>query len=162
MAPRIPRSKPQRKRGRPKVDWDPWLAKMHDFVLRGETDRRASRIVAEIYRDEIPQGSAHGRRSDESTARLLRKYYSGWLEQQAEREALRARNTRMAKAMQDMLRVFDTPEFRGIAKTSHVISKCLAPLDLSWTRAFSTLFSGDSEPPDPSFSMAIKSQKRVK
>ena len=90
-----PRPQPRRTAGRPKIIWEPWLAKMHDYVLAGETVRRASDLVAQVYRDEIPQGSTHGQRRDESTARLLRKYYPDWLMRQAEREELQATLARM-------------------------------------------------------------------
>jgi hypothetical protein len=80
---RFPRPKPVHKRGRPKIDWDPWLEKMHTLILGGETDRRASELIAQRHRHEIPQGSTHGQRSDESAARSLRKHYPSWLEQRA-------------------------------------------------------------------------------
>jgi hypothetical protein len=173
MAPRLPRSKSRRTRGRPKIDWDPWLAKMHDHVLEGATDRHASDLVARDHRHEIPQGSTHGQRSDESTARQLRKYYPPWLERQAELEETHAKIARISAmflgeggSQWGLTDVFDTPEFRRAAEAGRLmadgIEKSIPLLASKLGKGFfdTSRWGGNSS--RPSFATLIKSQKRGK
>ena len=145
MAPRHPASKPSQKPGRPKIDWDPWLEKMHDRVLEGETDRRASELVAQDYRHEIPQGSTHGQRSDESTARLLRKYYPHWLKRHAEFEEMQAKMARIKalfasdeESQRSRAAALETPLLRAATQVVQAITDCQKHVALpEWAKRFS-------------------------
>jgi hypothetical protein len=142
MALHLPRFKPRQKHGRPKINWDPWCAKMHDHMLEGETERRASDLVAQDYRDEIPQGSTHGQRSDESTARLLRKYYPSWLKRQAELEetqAIVAHIQALFPSEEEIQRsraaALDTPLMRAATEIVQAIEDCQKHIpQLEWAK----------------------------
>jgi hypothetical protein len=172
MAPRYPASKPSQKPGRPKIDWDPWLEKMHDRVLEGETDRRASELVARVYRHEIPQGSRHGQRSDASTARLLRKYYPPWLKRKAELEEMHAKIARISAMLGEggsqwgLTDVFDTPEFQRAAEAGRLmadrIEKSIPLLESKLGKGFLDAPGWGGNSSGPSFATVIKSQKRGK
>ena len=163
MAPRLPRPKPRRTRGRPKIDWDPWLEKMHNHVLEGETDRRASELVAQDYRHEIPQGSTHGQRTDQSTARQLRKYYPGWLERKTEIETLITYVGEMQRSWEETL---DRPEIRRAVEVMQGVAHAIeTSIPLVQAKFGKTLFDASQRTrglSSSSFATAIKSQKRVK
>jgi hypothetical protein len=176
MAARFPRAKQAKKRGRPKIDLDPWLEQMHILVKQGKTDRRASDLVALRHRNEIPQGSAHGQRTDESAARLLRKHYPGWLERQVQFEKQRAQLEAMQAKMTATLasvgiteaelnEVFDRPELRKYAEMAETtansmakITETLRPLAAQW--GIFPMHTPLERPSGPSFDAIIKSRKR--
>jgi hypothetical protein len=176
MAARFPLAKRAQKRGRRKINWEPWLERMHVVVLQGETDRRASELVARRYRNEIPQGSKHGQRTDESTARLLRKHYLDWLERQAQFEKQQAQVEAIQASTMAMLasvgvteakwnEVFDTPEFRRYAEMGETaknsiarITEEIAPLAARW--GVFPMRTPLGEPSTPSFDAVFKSRKR--